>query len=645
MTNTALYRPEHKQVSLNDAFWNAQMEKISKITAKDIIHKFEHDHTDGIMRNYEWVTSGETGKHVGPPWYDGLICETIRGISDLIAANYDAELDERLDYYTDMIAKAQDAGGDGYINTYTQLMAPNHRFGENGGNHVWQHDIYNIGCLIEAGIHFYKATGKHKLLSCAIKAANYLCNYIGEPPKHNIVPAHSLPEEALIKLHRLLKDNDALCSEILAAYGVTPKPTEIIRLAKFFIDYKGRHDNRVSTPAYMGEYAQDHRPVTEQTEAVGHAVRAGLFYTGVAALAAETGDEAYYQATARLWNNVTTKKLHITGGIGASRDEEKFGYQYDLPNRAYLETCAGVALCFWAGESHKLFRDAKFIDVFERALYNNVLPCLSADGTRYFYENPLISDGDIERWEWHGCPCCPPMFLKLISAIPDYIYSFDTDSIYVNLYIGSKANIAFQCADVTISQTDCQFPWHGSSSICVKVSTPAHFKLLLRRQEYVGNVRLSLNGSTITPIITNGYYVIERDWQSGDTISVEMELPILKMQAHPYVRAVTEYENASNIAIQRGAFVYCSEEIDNKDFDSITLASDTSLTAIEGNGLFDKTVLIEGKTTNGDIKLIPYYLWNNRGKGKMAVWLKLEGYRSDPTRVEGWEGKLYRVMG
>ncbi len=208
----------------------------------------------------------------------------------------------------------------------------------------------------------------------------------------------------------------------------------------------------------MGEYAQDHCPIELQSEAVGHAVRAALMYTGLAAVGMETGDRKYLDAAKRLWDNVVTTKLHISGGIGAEHKEEKFGSQYDLPNDAYLETCAGVAFAFWAGEMHCAFGNASYMDAFECALYNNVLPALSVDGTHYFYENPLISDGSVERWDWHVCPCCPPMFIKLMGCLQDYIYSFSADSIYVNLHIGSSFTKDFGDGPVTVSQKNCALP-------------------------------------------------------------------------------------------------------------------------------------------------------------------------------------------
>lgn len=238
-------------------------------------------------------------------------------------------------------------------------------------------------------------------------------------------------------------------------YGVDPRPAKYLRLVCFWIDHRGIHNDRASYPHYMGEYAQDHCPVEEQSEAVGHAVRAALLYMGITAAGVETGNERYLNTVKRIWDNVEKTKLHISGGIGAVHNEERFGYQYDLPNDAYLETCAGVALAFWAGEMYRAFGLSRYMDVFEWTLYNNVMPGLSVDGTRYFYENPLVSDGTIERWDWHSCPCCPPMFLKLLGSLQDYIYTYASDKIAVNLHMGSRAKLRIGEIGIRIEQMNC----------------------------------------------------------------------------------------------------------------------------------------------------------------------------------------------
>lgn len=657
-TLRTLHRADHKSVRIQDGFWSPKMEQIHTVTVWDVLNKFESDHEEGIMKNFEWMAEGKLGKHIGPPWYDGLICEVIRGISDIIATTYDEKLDQKIEYYAGMIQKAQDADPEGYLNTYTTLICPDQRMGQNGGSLIWQHDLYNIGCLVEAGVHYYRATGKICLLKCSIRAAGYLCKEIGPEPRKNIVPAHPLPEEAMVKLYVLLKD-ETLCAR-LHEEGLEVTARDYLDLAQFWMDHRGVHHNRASNPRYMGEYAQDHCPVTEQSEAVGHAVRATLLYTGLTAVGMETGEQKYLDTVKRLWENVVQTKLHISGGIGAVHNEERFGFQYDLPNDAYLETCAGVAMAFWAGEMHAAFGDASYMDVFECALYNNVLPGLSEDGTHYFYENPLISDGSIERWNWHGCPCCPPMFLKLMSSLQDYIYSTANNRLYVNLHIGSTYAGQVDGTSVTVTQKNNALPWEGHNEITVSMQEAKAFALMVRIPAWAGKTTVTLNGRPEEFSMEKGYLCIDRTWQDGDALRFTMAMPAVKIEAHPYVDA-----DAGRVALQRGPILYCLEEIDNPNGVDVLLGHHTL--QVETAELFGDKKIIRGLTQDEvPFTAIPYYWWNNRGKGKMNVWLRQmdgdqteadykkaheqSGFAAHTTmqnpkkrNLQGWEGKLYRA--
>lgn len=650
-------RPEHKQVMITEGFWKEQLDKIHHITVWDVLNKFEHDHEAGIMKNYEWVAEGAGGEHIGPPWYDGLICETIRGISDIIAVSYDEKLDKKIEIYAEKISQAQNMDPNGYINTYTTLICPDKRWGENGGSLIWQHETYNIGCLVEAGIHYYKATGKTKLLKCALQAADCMCSVIGETPGKNIVPAHSLAEEAMVKLYRLLKDEEALQQRLLEEYGLKTEPDRYLELAKFWMDHRGVHRDRASYPHYMGEYAQDHCRIEEQSEAVGHAVRAALMYAGLAAVGIETGEEKYLAAAKRIWDNVEQTKLHISGGIGAVHNEERFGYQYDLPNDAYLETCAGVALAFWAGEMYRAFGESRYMDAFECALYNNVLPSLSVDGTHYFYENPLVSDGSIERWSWHGCPCCPPMFLKLMGSLPDYIYAYNDEMLAVNLMIGSTAQMQVGKIRVAVEQKGCTVPWNGSSCIVLHLEETALFTVAVRKPAWAADFKAEFRGCVYGACDENGYVTITKRFQEGDEIRISMELPSMKIEAHPYVSADT-----GKVALMRGPLLYCLEEADNPEGVEVILGAEPL--AEKEKEVCGIITVIDGRAANGrSFTAIPYYLWNNRGKGKMNVWLRQEGkdgvngsiaeeaagyaaHRAGKTAVDQdlseWSGKLYR---
>ncbi|HBP38741.1 MAG TPA: six-hairpin glycosidase, partial [Clostridiales bacterium] len=407
----------HQAVSIDDGFWSPKLKTLREITVDDVFTKLENS---GAMSNFDRVRDEKTGGHAGAPWFDGLIYETICAASDFLESrDADGQRLEKLDKYIGQIIDAQENDPDGFISTFTQLTCPENRWGENGGNALWQHDLFNAGCLVEAAVHYYLATGKADLLKAAVKFAGYLCEVMGYPPKKNIIPGHSLPEKALVELYRVLTDEP----DLKMKYFPDVDANKFLELADFWISNRGQHKDRMNYPRYMGEYAQDHRPMLEQEEAVGHVVRATFLYNGLIAVAMATGKQQYFDISAKLWDNVTEKKLHLNGGVGAIHYEEKFGYEYQLPNNAYLETCAAIGLSFWGRNMNLAFADARYMDVVEMALYNGILSGVSLDGNKYFYLNPLISDGSHHRWDWHWCPCCPPMLLKIMSDLKSFIYS------------------------------------------------------------------------------------------------------------------------------------------------------------------------------------------------------------------------------
>ena len=603
-------------VRITDEFWNGMLEKLRTVTLPDVLSKFEKN---GMFDNFRDMASSSNAKPKGQPYYDALVYEVIRAACDLLGDRYDAELDRTLDGYIELILSCQES--DGYIGTYTTRVMPNCRFGMNGGVSYWQHDLYNAGAFIDAGIHHYNATGKKNLLAAAVRNANYLCSVMGEPPKLNIVPDHSLAEEVMIKLHDLFAKDPGLASELGAL------PDEYIALARFWIGNRGVHAGRVSYPRSLMQYAQDSVPLRYEDEAVGHAVRAVLLYSGAAALALHDSDKELSDACERLWANVTQTKMHITGGVGVLRGEECFSFQYNLPNNAYLETCASVGLAFWAANMCLLSGDAGRMDIFERALYNNTLAALSESGDRYFYENPLTSDGSIERWEWHRCPCCPPMMLKLFSALKTYIYSYCPDGIKVNLYIDS----VLTDNGLKIVQRDGKFKvsldadaGHGISAFYFRIPGGTE------------NFSLTLNGKPYPAFPENGYVRVPLERGAVYEIQVSYDTPLRRMEAHPYIRPTDrELGVMGKVAVMRGQTVYCTEGIDNGGEVEFTLAEEPCL---EYNT--DKTV--SGLRSDGKrFTLIPYYRWNNRGKSPMRVWLFQEGKKNNRS-TDGWDNLLYR---
>ena len=614
-------------VKINDAFWSPRLRTFFDVTLPDTFDKFEKD---GTLDNFLDVIAGKRNTHRACPWHDGLLYETIRGAADYMArGELSTELIARIDGYIDIIARAQEKAGDGYIHTLVLLDIPARRFGENGGSILWQHDLYNHGCLFEAGVHYYKATGKTKLLEVAIKAANYLSATIGAPPRKWIVPGHPLPEYALMELYELLNDEPELAGKLSC-----PVNTEAYReLARFWVFGRGQHDKRTNHPQYMGEYAQDHAPIHNQVQAVGHAVRATLYYTGVTREAMLAGDTELLADSLRLWDNVERRKLHINGGIGATHFEEKFGEDYDLINTAYLETCATVGLIFWAESLSRATGDARFFQTIERALYNLMLSSVTLQGDSYFYRNPLMSDGSDHHWAWHTCPCCPPMIHKTFGMIDRLIYAQDDDSLYVNLFIGGAAQAEFQWGRVEI-EAETGLPWNGDYRLRVsKAARP--FALKLRVPDWAEDMRYAVNGAEVEPAIDKGYAVFTV--KAGDMVSFMDSLEVARVEAHPHVTA-----DADRVALMRGPLVYCVEGVDNHGEVDFTLARDPEFATEARGDLLGGVTVIRGLIESGEqFTAVPLYAWDNRMAGKMAVWLKQAG-KDNEWRLDGWDNRLYR---
>lgn len=606
--------PELSQVRVDGGFFAEWLQMIRTVSAKDIMGKF---FAKGTIGNYERAAQG-TGKHIGSPWHHGLICECIRGMSDMLVQAYDPVTDEMMDGIIALMAEAQDADPEGYINPYTTLVCPAQRWGRNGGNAVYQHEIYNAGCLAEAGVHHYKATGKTSLLRIAVRMCNYLADFIGDAPKHNVVSEHSIAEKAFLKMYSLFTD-DAVLAQSLHA-----RADEYLRLSRYLIDHKGDHETRYTAPRFFRDYAQDHRPAREQREAVGHAVRATLFYEGMTALAMEDDDAVLAEACRSIWQDIVCTKLHINGAVGAHKNEEKFGMQYELPNDAYLETCAGVGLSFFGMEMFKLTKDASVWDVVESTLYNLIPTSVSADGVKYTYENPLQSQGDYNRWAWHGCPCCPPMLLKIAGTLPSMIFAECGADVWLNLHI-----------DSTLTRPDAKLRLAGKK-LTVTAENPVALTLHIRIPDWCRGFGLLYNGEKCAFAVEKGYAVLPGTFSDGDTVEFVYTVPVVKYIAHPYVKA-----DHGRIAVKHGPTLYCAEAIDNAGADTFEAfdfaLSDTAPLSMDGEGN-----IIGTRTDGAPCKLVPYYSWNNRGAGFMRVWLRQAGYVADVMNVQGWEGKLYR---
>ena len=621
-----LHTPALQDVSVDDQFWSPRLQQWATVTANDVLDKFEKD---GILANFDSVAAGkrDIGKHVGPPWYDGLIYETIRGVSDLLVLYPDQVLESRLDTIVTHIIAAQESEPTGYINTYTQLNCNKQRWGKNGGKLRWQHDVYNSGCLVEAGIHFYRATGKTDLLEAATKLANHMYDLMGPAPKWNVVPGHAQPEEALIKLYRLYSDEPELASKL----SVPVKARHYRKLAEFWIEQRGHYggDEPQGRPSEK-TYAQDSIPIFDQQTIEGHAVRATLLMTGLAAAAIENHDQRYIDAAKRLWDNMVGQKWFITGGVGAVHFDEKFGPDKYLPTDAYLETCAAVGAGFFSQRMNELTGDAGYMDEYERALYNNVLTGISLSGNQYTYQNPLNADHH-SRWDWHGCPCCPPMFLKYMGAMPGCIYAFRDREIFVNLFAGSETTVPMGRRTVRISQ-ETSYPWNGKVRITVSPDKPTVLTLKVRipgwslgvenpfglyDSDVDGKPLMKVCGEEVPVQVENGYAVIRRKWNEGDRIDLDLAISPRKVVAHPDVPQLQ-----GKVALAYGPLVYCLEDVDNEDFDSI-VKPDVKLNIRWRGRLLGGVGTIVGFEDGQEVfTAIPYYAVGNRVPGSgYTTWM------------------------
>lgn len=621
-----------ENVTVHDPFFSPKLDTWRRVTIKDALDKFERD---GVLENFDRVTRGEKGGHQHEPWFDGLTYEMIRAAADFMRQKPDAALKARLDGWIDHIAAAAAKDPDGYVNTYTQLEKPDQRWGRNGGNERFQHDLYNLACLVEAGVHYYDATGETKLLTTAVKAANGMCRLMGPPPKLNVVPGHAIGEESFVKLARLFRRQPDLRGKIEAPIY----DADYLALAKFWLDNRGNHAGRDD----FGSYNQDHAPALEQTTIEGHAVRAPLLALGMIAVGHEAGRPEYVTAAKKLWANMVERRMYLTGGVGSFATDEKFGPDFTLPNTGYAETCAAVAGGFFDHSLNLATGESKTADELERVLYNGALAGVSVSGDRYFYENPLQADAKRDRWSWHGCPCCPPMFLKLMGGLPGYIYATDPEGgIYVNQFIGSTAKIDAK-QPITLTQKT-EYPWQGDVSLTVDVADGVDFDLYVRVPGWThgeastnglytstpagrDTFTISVNGQPVAaPEIVRGYAKLHRTWQKGDAVEVRLAMPVRRVRADARVDA-----DRGRVALARGPVVYCVEGVDNNGrVSDLFLPDDAMLTVEHPADLLGKVVVLKadarrldgaGDDTSAALVAVPYYANTNRGPTEMAVWL------------------------
>lgn len=579
---------DFSHVKINDNFWSPRLSKHVSATLPVCIDQIENQ--TGRIRNFENAAKGE-GEHSGIFFDDSDVYKALEGMAYSLINNPDPELEKKADEWIDKFAAAQQP--DGYINTFYTLTGLDKRW-----TNMDKHEMYCAGHMIEAGVAYYQATGKRKLLDVCIRMTDHMMSQFG-PGKRHWVPGHEEIELALVKLYQ------------------TTQEQKYLDFAYWLLEERGHgHGTMGDEGKWDPVYYQDIVPVRRLTDISGHAVRCMYLYCGMADVAALKNDTGYIAAIDRLWDDVVHRNMYITGGIGSSRDNEGFTEDYDLPNLdAYCETCASVGMVLWNQRMNQLTGDSKYIDILERSLYNGALAGISLGGDRFFYVNPLESKGDHHRQEWYGCACCPSQLSRFLPSIGNYIYASSDDALWVNLYIGNTGQIRIGETDILLTQ-ETDYPWDGSVKLTISTSQPLEKEIRLRIPNWCKTYDLSINGKRINVSEKKGYAVI-KDWKSQDVIALDMDMPVDIVAADPHVK-----ENFGKRAIQRGPLVYCMEEIDNPEyFDQIQLSPSTTFqTAFVSdilNGI--KTIKTNGRAQSATF--IPYYAWDNRKAGKMRVWI------------------------
>ncbi|NQX43772.1 glycoside hydrolase family 127 protein [Paenibacillus tritici] len=642
-------RPGHSSqtVSVHDEFWGRYIRLVQDTV---IPYQYEalHDRVaeaepSYAIANFEIASGRREGKFGGMVFQDSDVAKWLEAAGYSLSIKRDPELERQADEVIDLVGEAQQE--DGYLNTYFTIKEPGKRW----TNLQDCHELYCAGHFIEAAVAYYEATGKDKLLNIMRRMADHIDSVFGpEEGKLKGYDGHQEIELALVKLYRLTGEE------------------KYLRLSSFFIDQRGQEPNflrqewekRGRITHWTGQtdqldtaYYQAHLPVREQSVAIGHSVRAVYMYSAMADLARITGDEALRKACEQLWNNMTDKQMYITGGIGSTHHGEAFTFDYDLPNdTVYAETCASIGLIFFAKRMLELTPDARYADVMERALYNNVLGSMAQDGKHYFYVNPLevwpqactCNPGKhhvrSERQGWFGCACCPPNVARLLTSLNQYIYTVHSDTLYTNLYIGSEVKTTLGGTEVTISQQS-RFTWDGTVILKVDPAEAGEFGIALRIPSWSTSNEIRVNGAAVSAeeALELGYAVIRREWQAGDLIELTLPMEAHRVYAHPNLRA-----DAGKTAIQRGPLVYCLEAVDNSEpLSSVSLSEAAAFTETYDELLLGGAVVlrtdgyrVDGQSWSGglysrtkaavqpvEVTAVPYYLWGNRGSGEMKVWI------------------------
>ena len=619
-----------------NTFWGERIRAAREVTIPLAFSKCE---SEGRYKNFvQCLNPSPDYPPSGFSFDDTDVYKTIEGASYVLQTYPDAKLQAYIDSVLDIVGAAQEP--DGYLYT-PRTMNPWHPHSWAGSKRwekeeILSHELYNLGHMVDAACAHYQATGSDKFLNIARRYADCVVREVGpNQGQACVVPGHQIAEMALARLYLLTGEKKYLDE------------------ARFLLDYRGktlRHDI----------YSQSDKPVVEQTEAWGHAVRAGYMYAGMADVAALTGDSAYIKAIDTIYENIVSKKYYITGGVGARHQGEAFGADYELPNlTAYNETCAAISMVYLFHRMFLLHGDAKYIDCMERTLYNGVISGMSVDGGRFFYPNPLSSDGKykfnadgtVERQPWFGCACCPSNLCRFIPSFPGYMYAVKGSNLYVNLFAGNTATMQVEGKQVTLEQ-QTNYPWDGDISIKVVKTKAKAFNMMVRLPGWVdrspvpselyrfsddvlGSYSVKVNGQEVKADIVKGYLNLNRKWKKNDVVTIHFDMPVRTIKANHRVA-----DDRGRIAVERGPLVYCAEGVDNKDFNifNFLMPRQPQFYVVDqqisyGKESFGvKAIKVDGQTVeqnrvgeasvkSAQLTMIPYYAWNHRGAGLMEVWM------------------------
>lgn len=626
-----------RQIKIRDPFWSNLQKKIIEVVIP-FQERVLNDQEEGVEKshaldNFRIAAGLKEGEFYGMVFQDSDVAKWLEGVAYSLAVKPDPALEQRADDIIAVIEKAQQP--DGYLNTYFTIKEPEHRW----QNLLECHELYCAGHMMEAAVAYYEVTGKDRLLKVMERMADHIAERFGPDREHGI-PGHQEVEIGLMRMYRATGKEAYKC------------------LARYFLEERGKN------PAFFEEetkrrgwehfhmdpkdtkYNQSHATVYEQDEAVGHSVRAVYMYTAMADLAAEEKDEKLFAACRRLFDNVTEKKMFVTGGIGSTVEGEAFSVEYELPNDTnYAETCASIGLVFFAHNMLKTEKNGRYADVMERALYNGIISGMQLDGKRFFYVNPLEVNpgvsGEVygyrhvlpERPGWYACACCPPNLVRLVTSLAAYAWDEEEGAIYSHLFLGQEA--ALDKADIRVEST---YPWEGSVSYYVTAKTKQTFALAIHIPAYIREYSVAVNGEKIAPapLLRDGYLFIERVWGNDDTVRIEFEMPVRRIYANACVRA-----DAGCVALMRGPVVYCFEGVDNgEDLQALAIPRDAGIAPFicrEGvlKGLTLLTVEGIRSSTSGELyseepprekaeplRAVPYFAWGNRGITQMRVWMR-----------------------